>query len=344
MVPFALGLVLLAPGIATSAAAEASCSAVVVVSGPERLRRPVLERLRSDGIDGSGSAGCPTTAVHLDEEGSEIRVEIIDGYGRRSNRLVSGPEAAIPVIESRARTEMVASLLRVPADDARALSAHGDLPEARGVEERAPIENVHRKVGAAHATVAPTDALAVVAPAAAASSDSGRQLSFATEVAAGSDHSAWLGLTLAGCVDIGIVCVGTTVRLRRDLDSDDDKTSFAPRRSAADILLTGEVPFRLGPLRLRPGAELGLGWVHMWAPGASGLPADKHELDHGGLLGGLHVTASLPISAHWSVDLTAGNAISFFAHTDSFVDGGFTLPGEPRALLRTSLGLRYGEP
>jgi hypothetical protein len=296
------------------------CPLVVVVDGADELQRALVTQLDQRGIEHVPRPGCPAASVVAARLPEGITLDIADADGRRTRRVLSALDAAASVIEAWTRPGLLVHFLR-------------------GAEGQ-PASQPHEVVGSAP-VVADSPAAAEVS----ASAGGGRSLAVASEAAAGSDDSTWFGLSVSGCAAVGPLCVGTVARLQRDLGAREDRGDVLRRRNAVELLLSAELPLRVGPIRLRPGVGLGLGWVHMRLDDAVvGLEAQGREVNRGGLRAAGSLAASLPVAGRWSLQLATGIGVSLFAHTDSFWAGGVSVPGEPRALLRGSVGVRYGEP
>ncbi len=284
----------------------------------------------------------------MSEHETGLNLMMIDAYGRVTRRTVSDVFAAAAVIESRTGVDLLVPLLpegevlsgggngAQGGNDDGSDDSHGDSRYGKGGGE--PL--------ARGATQAP--APAVVAQAAAVSeahpAAHGVTLLVATEMAAGSDDSAWAGLSLSGCVTLGPICLGTLLRFWHDLDASDESANVLHRRDAGEVAVSLDLPFSRGRLAFRPGVELGVGWIHMGGFGAHSQMIDDNEFDHGDVSAGVHLAASLAVSRHWSVEGGLGLSLSLFAHPAPFVIDGVMLPGEPRAYGLASLGLRYGVP
>jgi hypothetical protein len=310
-----------------SARAAADCPAAVVVRGPEPVRTTIAAELARAGIDGPGD-GCPAEEVTVAEVAATLTLTLTDAYGRVTRRTVSDVGAACALIESRAGVEILAPLLpqgeASPSPDALAFSGE-------------PRETPAPTAPSAAAVVSgPAPAVAVPAR--------GVTLLVATELAAGSDHSAWAGLSVSGCVMLGPTCLGTLVRFWRDLDASDESANVIRQRAAGEVAVSLALPFTRHRIDFRPSAELGVGWVHMGGFGSHPDPAADPDFDHGDVSAGLRMAASFPLSQHWALEAGLGASLSLFAHPGPFAVDGVMLPGEPRAFGLASLGFRYGVP
>ncbi len=280
----------------------------------------------------------------MSERETGLSLMMIDAYGRVTRRTVSDVLAAAAVIESRTGVDLLVPLLpegevvsgeRAGAQDGKDDGKDdGKLGKDGGelltqAAPRAPAPEV----------VAKTAPMSEAQPA-----THGVTLLVATEMAAGSDASAWAGLSLSGCVTLGPICLGTLLRFWHDLDASDESANVIHGRDAGEVAVSLDLPFSRGRLAFRPGVELGIGWIHMGGFGAHSQSIGDGEFDHGDVSAGLHVAASLAVSRHWSVEGGLGVNLSLFAHPAPFVIDGVMLPGEPLAYGLASLGLRYGVP
>jgi hypothetical protein len=319
--------------IPTVRAQSGDCAVAVIVEGTEPARTEIANELARAGVPATPAPGCAVETVAVAVQGAALDLTITDPYGRVTHRTVADLHAASAVIESTPGSEVLRPLLpEVAALPAPQVLRPGDDP---GDDEPA-VQS---------AGVAPGPA-AVVSDARAAERPPGRGLSLlmATEVATGSDGSGWAGLSVTGCVTLGPTCLGTRVRFWRDLDADDEAGGTIGQRATGEIALSLDVPFTRHRIDIRPGVELGLGWIHMGELVVHPQASDDADFDQGEVLTGVHVGASYPISQHWALEAGLGASLSLFAHHSPFTVQGVQLPGEPLAFGLASLGLRYGSP
>ncbi len=318
--------------IPTVRAQSADCALAVLVEGTEPARTEIAGELARAGVATTPAPGCAVETVAVAAQGPALELTITDPYGRVTHRTVADLHAASAVIESTPGSEALRPLLpEVAALPAPPILRPGDDP---GDDE--PV---------APSGAAPGPA-AVVSDARAAERSPGRGLSLlvATELATGSDGSGWAGLSVSGCVMLGPTCLGTRVRFWRDLDPDDEAGGTIGQRATGEIALSLDVPFTRHRIDIRPGVELGLGWIHMGELVVHPQASDDADFDQGEVLAGVHVGASYPISKHWALEAGLGASLSLFAHQAPFTVQGARLPGEPLAFGLASLGLRYGSP
>jgi hypothetical protein len=313
-----LATALMAAGIgclSARAAAAAECLPAVLVHGPEQIRMAITVELARAGVHVTPPPGCVAEDVTVSERETGLTLMMIDAYGRVTRRTVSDVLAAVAVIESRAGVDLPVPLL--PEGEVLLAPAAPRAPAPEVVAKVAPVSEVHPAVH-------------------------GVTLLVATEVAAGSDDSAWAGLSLSSCVTLGPICLGTLLRFWHDLDASDESANVLHRRDAGEVAVCLDLPFSRGRLAFRPGVELGVGWIHMRGFGAHSQMVADNEFDHGDVSAGLHVAASLAVSRHWSVEGGLGVNLSLLAHPAPFVIDGVMLPGEPLGYGLASFGLRYG--
>jgi hypothetical protein len=313
-------------GLPASAWAR-DCPLRVVVEGKEPARTKLADALANAGIGTSPDPGCTLETVRVSAVDGAFELTITDPYGRLTHRRVADLEAATAVVEATPGSDALLPLLPEgePAD------LPGDLPP------EAKVPTVLEPKSAPAALVAanrPAESL----------SERGLTLSFATELATGSDGSSWLGAAVSGCVLLGPTCVGTNVRFWNDLEPGEESGNAIHHRTIGEIAVAVEVPWTHRRLTLRPGMELGLGWVHMGDFAVSPQASDDSDFDQGQVVAGAHLAASYRIARRWALEAGLGATLSIFAHHHPFIVEGTQLPGEPLAFGVVSLGLRYGAP
>jgi hypothetical protein len=300
------------------------------VHGPEKIRAGITVELARAGVHVTPPPGCVAEDVTVSERGTGLTLMMIDAYGRVTRRTVSDVLAAAAVIESRTGVDLLVPLL----PEGEVVSAESDGTDDGGF----PL------APAAPQATAP-EVVSKAAPVSEAHpATHGVTLLVATEMAAGSDDSAWAGLSLSGCVTLGPACLGTVIRFWHDLDASDESAQVIHRRDAGEVAVSLDLPFSRGRFAVRPGVELGIGWIHMGGFGAHAQDVDDNEFDHGDVSAGAHVAASVAVWRHWSLEAGLGVSFSLFAHQAPFFVNGVTLPGEPLAYGLASLGFRYGVP
>jgi hypothetical protein len=337
--------------LSARSAGAADCLPAVLVHGPEQIRTAITVELARAGVHVTPPPGCVAEDVTVSERETGLNLMMIDAYGRVTRRTVSDVLAAAAVIESRTGVDLLVPLLpegELVSGERDGAQDHKEDGKDVGKDDARPGKNGGELLLAQAAPRAPAPEPEVVAKAAPLSdahpAAHGVTLLVATEMAAGSDSSAWAGLSLSGCVTLGPICLGTLLRFWHDLDASDESADVLHRRDAGEVAVSLDLPFSRGRFAFRPGVELGVGWIHMGGFGAHAQMIDDNEFDHGDVSAGLHVAASLQVSRHWSVEGGLGVNLSLFAHPAPFVIDGVMLPGEPLAYGLASLGLRYGVP
>ena len=324
------------PCLSTGSAAAADCPPAVVVHGPEQVRMAITAELVRSRVHLTPSPGCIAEDVIVSEQATGLGLTMIDAYGRTTRRTVSNVPAAVAVIESRTGAELLVPLLPVGevVPGARYGQNNEDGKDGDDVVTQAvPLSTAAPEV--VGKTVPSPEAPPVTHSV---------TLLVATEMAAGSDDSAWAGLSVSGCVTLGPTCLGTLIRFWQDLDAREESANAIRGRAAGEVAVSLDVPFSRGRLAFRPGVELGVGWIHMGGFGAHSQMVGDNDFDHGDVSAGLHMAASVRVWRHWSAEAGLGVSVSLFAHQAPFVIDGVTLPGVPFAYGLASLGLRYGVP
>jgi hypothetical protein len=305
------------------------CALSVTVEGDEPARTQLADALARVGAGHEPTPGCAQEVVQVAAREGAFALTITDPYGRVTHRLVTDLETAAAIVESTPGADALLPLL-----------PEGDTADAVPLEDQ-PIDARPLQL------VEPPAPPAVVAqsPAPDRTPERGLSLSVATELVTGFDGSSWAGIAVSGCVLLGATCVGTSVRFWNDLEADEESGNAIHRRTAGQISLLLDMPLSRGRLTLRPGIELGLGWVHMGSfsvsPGASGGDNDS---DQGEVVPGAHIAASYALARRWAIEGGVGASLSLFAHHSPFTVEGTRLPGEPVAFGILSLGVRYGGP
>ncbi len=296
--------------------ASTSCSPAVELDGDEDVVAELREALARAGISGLANDGCPSARATLERDGESIRIVFDDAYGRRTTRSVLETATASSLIESWVRTDTTSSLLA--------------LPPAPTPSPAAQPEPTH--------DVAPSPTHRPERPSVPSGS-----LDLRLEAAQGTDGSLWGGVAVAGCVTLGPLCAGALARTSKDSRLRGDSHRLESDRIGAEVLLTGGWPIELGAVRFMPGAGVGLGWTRISRKNPY-VPGDSADVDSGGLRAEAFVLASLPVSRRLSLSLGAAASISPVAHANSFFDDQVELAGEPRGLLRLSLGVSFVSP
>jgi len=311
----------------TTAAWARDCPLRVAVEGEEPARTKLADALARAGTGADPEPGCTVEIVHVKAVGGALELTITDPYGRLTHRIVADLGTATAVVEATPGSDALLPLL--PEGES------ADIPADAALEAIVPP---------VLAPASPPATVVTATPSRDSGPERGLSLSFATEFATGSDGSSWAGASISGCVMFGPACVGTDVRFWNDLEADEESANAIHRRTIGAMAIAVDVPWTRGHLMLRPGVELGLGWVHMGDFAVNPRASDDADFDQGQVIAAAHVAASYPISRRWALEASIAANLSLFAHHQSFVVEGIQLPGEPLAFGVVSLGLRYGAP
>ncbi len=298
--------------VAARAARGAPCAAIV---GEDALVAAVRTTLDARGV--ADTASCQPVTVRLARSTAGITVAIEDGYGRTSARVVADAAGAATVVESWTRTDDVAVLLADLQPPDRAAPPHGGAASIKRDDDELPAILHHQ-------------------PREPASSAGGAAV--ALESSLGSERSEWLGMRGTACLTFGATCAGVLVRAATNVsDPMIDHYAF-------DLLVGADLTFRLGGLRIVPGAAIGLGWIHSVQIAREMFGFPQPDFDAGGLRTDLHVALVLPLTHALALELDASIDLSVRADAQTYPADVAALVAEPRGFLRTGLGLRYGAP
>jgi len=207
--------------IATIAVARAdpSPACAVRVSGDAEPAAEVRTSLEDRGLSDRGSPDCAPLTARVVRRGDGLRVEVVDGYGRRSRRDVRDAATAVALIESWVRPEVF----------------DGALPGAAPAD--GPIDRVS-SAGVASSRARPAPAgMAVVLGA-----------------AVGGDRATWGRGAVAACGSLGPICLGGSLELARDTRT--TGPGFHPR-SIATVAVTAAIGHRLGSFAVIAGVAAG---------------------------------------------------------------------------------------
>jgi hypothetical protein len=149
------------------------------------------------------------------------------------------------------------------------------------------------------------------------------------ETAIASDDSRWMGLQLGACRMVGVLCAA--VRLRGGAVTNDGGQWSSTRRSAGELLLGFDIPFRISRFLLTPGAALGFGDIET-------VTADVQSRSNN-FRGQVHVSLSVPLTHAFALDLSASGTLAQQVERDP---GYMTTIQEPLGYLRFGVGVRYG--
>ena len=299
-----LGLVAL---VTRPGAAAVPCRPAVVLYGEAALVRSVAAELATRGISTEPQPGCDAVDATVSRASGALRVDLVKGDARTVSRDVSDAATAATVLESWARDDVSRALLE------------GRLP----AEEHAPA-------GPAPVPVAATE------------------LPYSVSLVAGTarsgDGAVWLDGGLAACFVFGPACLGVLARGNFDLGETGASARLHTHRMGLDILVTGDLPVKLGTLVLRPGIGFGAGWMQSRYTGETASSSVGNvTVDAGGIRVEGRVVLSIPLFPKWWFDVGVVVDGSPLAPASSLKEE-VELAGDPRWWLRGSLGLRYGAP
>jgi len=266
----------------------------VAPSGEPSLVEGLATRLQELGIRTTGLAECPAVRVRIAPSGQRVSVSITDAYDRVIQREVDGLPTAATLVESWILQEV---------DAGRALPPLDESPSAN-------------------------PAVAVTAMSANPSSLSWVGVGLATAI--DSDGTSWLGVEAHGCLQLGIVCPGATLRA---VHSTEITTSSASVDGwSFDGIATAEIPVRVGRWRLAPAVSLGPSLVRATQQDPMHPVLDETRT-RALLRGGAMFFAGVPLS-RW---LLVWAAIS----ADAVLFGGGDIAA-PRGSGRVTIGLQLG--
>jgi hypothetical protein len=228
--------------------------------------------------------------------------------------VVSEPATAATVIESWTRNDVAAPLLA-----ARPLPASED-------------------------EVADTAVVAAARPAA-----QGIQLLAAEETSVASDGTVWAGAQIGACIMLGPICAAAQLHGGKLIGRSERWRGFTGHLT--EIYVGIEVPIAVGPVRVTPGFAAGYGSIFTRS-GAVDVDDDKMGVEVSGPRAEIHAALSIPLTAHIALDVRTSAALTQATEREIRGSGGpdvpdvpapaIVFPGEPRALFRLALGVRYG--
>ncbi len=268
------------------------------LAGDPDLVGAVSELLAARGVD------CATVHARIDRERGEIVVR--DEGTVPTERKVADPTTAATVIESWSEREVVDPLL---ASRPIVIAAASPLP-------------------------APTIVVMTAAPAAPVA-PRGIQLFGSLETSVGSDRTEWLGGQVGACVMVGPICAAARLRFANVADGPGPWNGTLERHGA-ELLVGGDVPFKVGRALVAPGFGGGIGDMHTRLD--DGQPHMGSET--AGLRADVHTTVSYPLSATLALDVSLAVDLTQATHSES--NAPMPLPDEPLWLVRLGIGLRYG--
>ena len=345
-----------------------SCPPAVALTGDEAAVHAVREQLDARGI-ADATPSCPVLRAHLERRGAQLVVRI--------ERPAEASEAT--AVDARAAVDASAARAGSGARSAERSSAAGDATERRAVSGARPApgadaaiartvatyEAIERTVGepATAATVieswvrsdvsaplletravAMPEEPAAVSPAASGTvpAVTGIQLFVAAETSMGSDRTLWQGMQLGACVMLGPICAAARVHAGKVIVAPGGWDHFV--RKGAEAYGGIDIPIAVGRTRLTPGCAAGYGTMLTHHMGDGDV---KTGLEFSGPLAEVHVSWSIPLTAHLALDLATTAELTQATGMETHgIPSGTTpsidYPDEPRALFRLAVGVRYG--
>lgn len=278
-----------------------------MVTGESVAAAEVRRLLRERGVRDASTRGCQPVVADVTPRGASLQVTLTDADGRHDVRHVTDAGTAAAVIESWARSDLEAELLRPRA-----------APPPTPVVAPAATASVSEHP-------APAVALGLMALGAYAS-----------------DGSVWLDTALAGCRELGPLCVGGLARASFDTIAAGESEQLGTNRVAVELLAIAEVPVDLGRFTLRPGIGVGGGWMRS-VEDEEEDPDDSEVVDRAVLRFDAHLRATVLRVGELTIEAGVFADVAPLAHTSRFVvdDGEDELAGEPRWSLRAGLGVGY---
>lgn len=277
------------------------CAPSAIVSGEPVDAGNVARELEARGIASRQVAGCALIRARVTRGEGELVVEIVDQADRRETRRVASAASAATVIESWARTDLTAGLVGPPR--AAPLVDPEEDPAPRLV--RAPLVAV------------------------------------AAESSLGSDGSLWAGARVAGCVHVGVLCLGVMLRFAADPGWMGDAHEADGERLATDMLLGLEFSSRSSRFVVAPGVGIGVGWLRTYTHEPDG---DTISADFGGVRADADVRVGTPLTRGLWLSVIASASYLPAASTSGLVMHDDALvAAEPRGFLRLSVGLSSSE-
>ncbi|NOY90562.1 MAG: hypothetical protein GXP55_05075 [Deltaproteobacteria bacterium] len=289
---------------------------MVSLEGDPVLTLDVQARLARRGVVTAADPSCPAVTVSLSVCEAGIRMTVVDSMRPTEERVVSDTSVAASVIESWARQDIDAPLLRGPEFESAVAFASAELDLELVELQPRPREPAPSRYFAATTSVG---------------------------LGVAGDESVWLDSELRACLGFGPLCTGAVIRGRFDLGLSGDSSQFSTERTGLDVLLTAGVPADVGTMELTPSIGAGAGWLHSRS-GGDRLRDGAVSRDSAGIRLEVRLDLAIPLATHWAISTALQLLVSPLAHTAPGMDGGTLLAGEPRWSIGAEIGLRYGGP
>lgn len=156
------------------------------------------------------------------------------------------------------------------------------------------------------------------------------------QTALANDGTAWLGFEGGACAMVGPICAAARLRTAA-VEAGPAWVDKLERRST-ELLVGGDVPFKLGRWVFAPGFGGGIGSMKTHVGGVGGVT--------GGLRAEVHAALSVPLAAKLALDLSAAIELTQATHEETWMHEGeapITVPDEPLWMVRLGVGLRWGQ-
>jgi hypothetical protein len=291
--------------------------ACLVVEAEEPLRTDAMAAIASAGVPSEGDCTPIVLRIARTEE-DRLRVEMIDGSGRTTEREVRSPEMLAALVESWAI---------VPSDLM-------EVPEPDPIEPRRVIEAPVAEVEAAPPPIEEKPSMFL--------------LSALAEVAVGDDLAVVAGPALGACVRFGWFCIDVDARLLfgRTVGN---ATVIESERSELELSLGASAEWTLGPIVLAPGVSAGAAWLRFSPLGGARPilcppddpcvigqdPPPLGSYDRARPRVHAMLAAYVPFNETFALEVAGGGTFSPLANDFDFI-------GEARWSGRFSVGLRTG--
>ncbi len=297
----------------------ANCPPQVQIVGEPGLHRSLADALTRRAIATTVVPGCPTLRAEVSQKGGLFKL-VLQQDVPREERLVADVATAVALIETWLRSDISAPLL----------SAMLAPPMPEPEQPLSPVPE----------PLPPTLPRAT--------------LELAPEAGIDLKSASWFGGRFHGCLYVGRLCLGTTLRMAGDLPRFVSIETLLSRLSA-DLLVDAELPVTVGRFTFAPGIGVGAGMVRSEFRLNPGAPHSEEE-DEGLLSGPLSITGGgLRAEARFSTAVTLYRNLLLsvmLAADGSFLDSGnllvrlgtkrtLTVPATAWGLLRGGLGLRW---
>ncbi len=165
----------------------------------------------------------------------------------------------------------------------------------------------------------------------------GLQLFATVETSYASDRTSWVGPQIGACVMVGPICGAVRLRFAKVVDGPGAWSSELDREGT-ELLVGGDLPFRIGRATLSPGFGGGIGMIRTHVE-----DAEVHmSSGTGGLRADVHASLSYPIGHLLALDVGLAIDITQATHVETNTARPF--PDEPWGLVRLGAGIRYGGP